>query len=127
MPGTIETHEAMPLLARAAAGDALEAGQARTAARFALRELAQRCPGRSVEVRVPFAGAVQIGRGPAHRRGTPPNVVEMEVGVFLDLVVGSLTWSEAERSGKATASGARADLGPCFPLFADATLDRWAE
>ena len=117
----------MPLLARAAAGDALEAGQARTAARFALRELAQRCPGRSVEVRVPFAGAVQIGRGPAHRRGTPPNVVEMAAGVLLDLAVRSLTSREAARSGKASASGARADLGPCFPPFADATPARWPE
>jgi len=77
MPGTIESHQAMPLLARAAAGETLEADQARTAARFALRELAQRHPGRSVEVRVPFAGAVQILPGPSHRRGTPPNVVEM--------------------------------------------------
>lgn len=45
-----------------------------TAVRWALEELAERAPGRAVEVRVPPAGAVQILGGTVHRRGTPPAV-----------------------------------------------------
>ena len=125
MPGTIESHQAMPLLARAAAGETLEADQARTAARFALRELAQRHPGRSVEVRIPFAGAVQILPGPSHRRGTPPNVVEMAIGVFVDLCVGRSTWDEAVAAAEVSASGVRASLSGLVPLYGDAILARW--
>ena len=44
-----------------------------TAVRFTLEELGVLHPGRSVEVRVPPAGAVQILPGTTHRRGTPPS------------------------------------------------------
>ncbi|MDQ1741885.1 MAG: hypothetical protein QOE23_224, partial [Pseudonocardiales bacterium] len=40
--------------------------------------LAAKYPGRSVEVRVPPATAVQAIAGPRHTRGTPPNVVETD-------------------------------------------------
>lgn len=87
-----------------------------TAVRYSLEELAILAPGRSVEVRVPPYGAVQVIEGPVHRRGTPPNVVELDAGSWLALVVGRSAWREAESSGVVRASGGRADLSPYLPL-----------
>lgn len=84
------------------------------AVRFTLEEFAERFPGRSVEVRVPPAGAVQILEGASHRRGTPPAVVEMDMATWLALVVGWCAWDEALAQGKIHASGERADLARCF-------------
>ena len=56
----------------------MEPADVRDAVRFLLEELAERAPGRSVEVRVPPYGAVQCVPGPRHTRGTPPNVVEVD-------------------------------------------------
>jgi len=53
------------------------------AVRFTLEELGTLHPGRSVEVRVPPAGAVQILPGTTHRRGTPPAVVETDARTWL--------------------------------------------
>ena len=66
-----------------------------TAVRFTLEELGALHPGRSVEVRVPPAGAVQILPGTTHRRGTPPAVVETDARTWLSLACGVLTWDEA--------------------------------
>lgn len=85
-----------------------------TAVRFTLEEFAERFPGRSVEVRVPPAGAVQILEGSTHRRGTPPAVVEMDMVTWLSLVVGKTSWGEAVAQGRIQASGERADLTGCF-------------
>lgn len=79
-----------------------------TAARFLLEDLAQRMPGNSVEVRVPLFGAVQCVPGPDHRRGTPPNVAEMDVQTWLALALGETTVDAALESGKLVASGTRA-------------------
>lgn len=87
-----------------------------TAVRYSLEELAILTPGRSVEVRVPPYGAVQVIEGPVHRRGTPPNVVELDADSWLGLVVGRLAWVDAEASGAVRASGGRADLAPYLPL-----------
>ena len=88
-----------------------------TAVRWTLGLLAEAHPGRSVEVRVPPAGAVQaIAGGPTHRRGTPPNVVEMAPEVWLQLAAGRLDWPEAVARGLVSASGTRADLTDCLPL-----------
>ncbi|MDO4888968.1 MAG: sterol carrier family protein [Actinomycetaceae bacterium] len=125
MPKKITAHEAMPLLARASRGEALTGSEERTAARFALQELAQRHPGRSVEIRVPFAGAVQIGDGPTHRRGTPPNVVEISASTLVDLATGRRSWQQAFAAGDVSASGIRADLSPFLPLFGHEALSRW--
>lgn len=76
--------------------------------------------GRSVEVRVPPFAAVQCGigdPGPAHTRGTPPNVVETDPVTFLRLATGRTSWDQAVHSGKVAASGLRADLSPVLPLL----------
>lgn len=88
-----------------------------TAVRFSLQELELQAPGRSVEVRVPPYGAVQVIEGLTHRRGTPPNVVELSPNAWLELVVGDTTWADAERAGAVSASGSRSDLSPYLPLI----------
>ncbi|MGN6412427.1 sterol carrier family protein [Flexivirga sp.] len=88
-----------------------------TAVRFSLQELALQAPGRSVEVRVPPYGAVQVIEGLTHRRGTPPNVVELSADSWLKLAVGDISWEDAERDGAVSASGSRADLLPYLPLI----------
>lgn len=89
------------------------------AARTLAKALAVRHPGRTIEVRVPPAVAVQIGfgRGPAHTRGTPPNVVETDPATFVRLAFGALSWTDAVVTGAVRASGDAADLGPALPLF----------
>lgn len=88
-----------------------------TAVRFSLEELGELHPGRSVEVRVPPAGAVQILPGTVHRRGTPPAVVETDMQTWLELVTGTLHWADAEADGRVQASGERTDLAPYLPVF----------
>jgi uncharacterized protein (TIGR03083 family) len=79
--------------------------------------LAAKYPGRSVEVRVPPAVAVQCIAGPRHTRGTPPNVVETDPVTFLRLVTGRADWSQALAAGLVRASGNRADLSAQLPLL----------
>ncbi|MEP6629029.1 MAG: sterol carrier family protein, partial [Lapillicoccus sp.] len=83
---------------------------------YALEELATRHPGRSVEVRVPPHGAVQCIEGPAHKRGTPPNVFETDAVTWLRLATGGLAWTAAMDRGLVRASGLRADLSGVLPL-----------
>jgi hypothetical protein len=89
----------------------------RDAVRVLLTALRQRAPGRSVEMRVPPYGATQCVEGPAHTRGTPPNVVETDPITFVLLATARLTWADAVRDGRITASGVRADLSPYLPLW----------
>lgn len=92
----------------------------RVALRVAVAELAhrlaERAPGRSVELRVPPYAAVQAVEGPRHTRGTPPNVVETDPLTWLRLATGRLSWADAVHSGRLTASGERADLSSYLPL-----------
>lgn len=97
------------------------------ATRFALEEIVERHPGRSVEIRVPYAGAVQAVEGIEHRRGTPPNVVETEMPTFLALTLGHIGWQEACETGSVQASGSRANLSALFPLFTHAALGRYRD
>ncbi|MDC4232294.1 sterol carrier family protein [Actinomyces sp. B33] len=89
----------------------------RTAVRFSLEELGELHPGRSVEVRVPPVGAVQILPGTTHRRGTPPAVVETDADTWLRLTVGDLAWGEAVAGGLVQASGERTDLSEFLPYL----------
>jgi hypothetical protein len=107
-----------------AAGAALDAGRTpqpealRCAALYLLGLLAERAPGRAVEVRIPPYAAVQCVAGPRHTRGTPPNVVETDAVTWLRLATGRTSWASAVRDGAVSASGPRADLSEYLPLAA---------
>jgi hypothetical protein len=88
----------------------------RAAVRFLLDALAERAPGRAVEVRVPPFAAVQCVAGPRHTRGTPPNVVETDPVTWLELATGRLDWPAAMAAGRVRASGPRADISAYLPL-----------
>lgn len=79
--------------------------------------LAEKYPGRSVEIRIPPFAAVQAIEGPRHTRGTPPNVVETDGLTFLRLATGRADWAAAVAAGKVRASGNRADLSEQLPLL----------
>ena len=131
-PGTLDDALAVALVGQVLAADDLNRsspgaplvtlgrGALARASRALVAVLADRHPGRSVEVRVPPFAAVQcaIGDpGPRHTRGTPPNVVETDAVTFLRLAVGRTPWAQALASGKVAASGLRADLTPVLPLL----------
>ncbi|MBE1531879.1 sterol carrier family protein [Actinomadura algeriensis] len=112
-------------LRRAAFETVVAAGEAGTeasrpvvrgAVRHLLDVLAERAPGRSVEVRVPPHAAVQCVEGPHHKRGTPPNVVETDAATWIALATGRVQWADAVEDGRVRASGARADLSSYLPL-----------
>ncbi|MGA0209272.1 MAG: sterol carrier family protein [Candidatus Nanopelagicales bacterium] len=103
--------------------DALLAGhrpsreEQRAAVKASLAVLVERAPGRSVEVRIPPFAAVQVVAGSAHRRGTPPAVVETDPATWLALALGRVEWGEATGSGRLRASGERSDLSGLLPLI----------
>jgi hypothetical protein len=116
------TERTLGAAALAGAEAAIAAGQQpvrsvlRAAVRYSLGLLAERVPGRTVEVRVPPFAAVQCVPGPRHTRGTPPNVVETDPLTWLDLAAGRISWAEAVAAGTLRASGQRADLSGYLPL-----------
>ncbi|MDO4411559.1 sterol carrier family protein [Cutibacterium sp.] len=68
--------------------------------------------GRTIELRVPPACAVQLAAtqsGPIHHRGTPPNVAEMDPVTFLQLATGFSHWQEMREAGRVQASGSHVD------------------
>jgi hypothetical protein len=79
--------------------------------------MADRAPGRAVEVRVPPFGAVQAVEGPRHTRGTPPNVVEAGALTWVLLAAGRLAWPAGIGDGSVRASGPRSDLSAYLPLW----------
>lgn len=117
----IDPREGRTALAGWAGGDR-DRPTVATAVRYSLEELGLVAPGRSVEVRVPPYGAVQVIAGQVHRRGTPPNVVELSADLWLSLVLGETTWTAALDSGAVSASGGRADLSPYLPLLSRSSL-----
>jgi len=92
------------------------AGDEGAQVRELLTHLSEVSPGRSVELRVPPHGAVQLIAGPVHRRGTPKATIEMSATTLFDLATGALAWEAAVHSGAVLASGERTDLGGLFPL-----------
>ena len=78
--------------------------------------LADKYPGKAIEVRIPPYAAVQCGDGPKHTRGTPANVIEMDAETWLQLVTGARSWADALSEGLISASGSRADLSHLLPL-----------
>ena len=87
------------------------------AVRYLLEELSFLRPGKSVEVRVPPLGAVQCIEGLTHKRGTPPNTVELNAQDWFALAVGEIRWNELVDAGRLLQSGTRADISEVFPIW----------
>ncbi len=88
-----------------------------TAVRYLLQQISVAHPGGTVELRVPPFGAVQCLEGLNHRRGTPPNVVELSPDVFLKLCLGQLQVAEASKLPGCNFSGEKAlSISEVFPL-----------
>ena len=71
-------------------------------------------PGKSVELRVPPYGAIQCVSGSNHRRGTPPNTVEMSGQTLIRLINEPSLWITLCESGEVMASGVASDLSNVF-------------
>ena len=71
-------------------------------------------PGKSVELRVPPYGAIQCLAGSNHRRGLPPNTVEMIGQTLIRLLNEPALWSSLCESGEVRASGLLSDLSNVF-------------
>ena len=71
-------------------------------------------PGKSVELRVPPYGAIQCVAGGNHRRGTPPNTVEMSGQTLIRLINEPSLWITLCESGEVMASGVVSDLSNIF-------------
>ena len=76
-----------------------------------VKELA---PGRSVEIRIPHYAAIQCVDGGTHRRGTPPNVVEMNAQTLLNLSKSPQNWDKLCSEGEISASGTNSNLAELF-------------
>ena len=71
-------------------------------------------PGKSVELRVPPYGVIQCVAGSNHRRGTPPNTVEMSGQTLIRLINEPALWITLCESGEVRASGLLSDLSNLF-------------
>jgi hypothetical protein len=71
-------------------------------------------PGRSVELRIPPHAAIQCVAGGNHRRGTPPNVVEMSGQTLINLGQDPSKWEDFCNQGLISASGTSSDLSKLF-------------
>jgi hypothetical protein len=71
-------------------------------------------PGKSVELRIPPYGAIQCVSGSSHKRGTPPNTVEMSAQVLIQLCSDPKMWEELVASGQISASGMASGLSLVF-------------
>ena len=71
-------------------------------------------PGKSVELRVPPYGVIQCVAGGNHRRGTPPNTVEMSGQTLIRLINEPALWITLCEAGEVMASGVASDLSNVF-------------
>jgi hypothetical protein len=71
-------------------------------------------PGNSVELRIPPYAAIQCVSGLVHRRGTPPNVVEMNGDTLIKLVKDPTYWEKFCHEGLISAFGINANLEDLF-------------
>ena len=71
-------------------------------------------PGKSVELRIPPYGAIQCVAGSNHKRGTPPNTVEMSGKTLIKLINQPTLWHYLCEVGEIQASGVSSDLSVTF-------------
>jgi hypothetical protein len=79
-----------------------------------LKVVQELAPGRLVELRIPPYAAIQCVEGGNHRRGTPPNVVEMGAETLISLSESPDQWQLFFESGAISASGTNSNLGKLF-------------
>ena len=79
-----------------------------------LKIVEQIAPGKLVELRIPPYSAIQCVAGGTHRRGTPPNVVEMAGETLINLVDDPAKWKTFCNQGLISASGTSSDLSHLF-------------
>ena len=79
-----------------------------------LKVVEQIAPGKLVELRIPPYAAIQCVEGGNHRRGTPPNVVEMAGETLIHLAHDSAKWETFCNQGLISASGTSSDLSHLF-------------
>ena len=73
-------------------------------------------PGGLVELRIPPYAAIQCVAGGNHKRGTPPNTVEMSGQVLIKLINDPSSWHMLCSQGAIAASGINSDLSEIFIL-----------
>ena len=79
-----------------------------------LKVIEELAPGRSVELRIPPYAAIQCVGGSTHRRGTPPNVVEMNGQTLIALSKTPDLWAQLCSEGAISASGTNSNLSEVF-------------
>ena len=79
-----------------------------------LKVIEEIAPGKSVELRIPPYAAIQCVEGGNHRRGTPPNVVEMSAQTLLNLSKQPQKWDQLCSEGAISASGTNSNLSEIF-------------
>jgi len=79
-----------------------------------LKVIEEIAPGKSVELRIPPFAAIQCVEGGNHRRGTPPNVVEMSAQTLLNLSKQPQKWDQLCSEGEISASGTNSNLAEIF-------------
>ena len=86
--------------------------------KFRVREILkivqQVAPGNSVELRIPPYSAIQCVSGSVHRRGTPPNVVEMSAQTLIKIIENPNLWEQLCSIGMISASGTNSNLKELF-------------
>ena len=75
-------------------------------------------PGGLVELRIPPYAAIQCVAGGNHKRGTPPNTVEMSGQVLIKLINDPNSWYHLCAQGDIAASGINSDLSELFVIAA---------
>ena len=79
-----------------------------------LKAVEQIAPGKLVELRIPPYAAIQCVEGGNHRRGSPPNVVEMAGETLINLAEDPAKWENFCNQGLISASGTSSDLSHLF-------------
>jgi hypothetical protein len=79
-----------------------------------LKIVQQVAPGNSVELRIPPYSAIQCISGSVHRRGTPPNVVEMSAQTLIKIIENPNLWEQLCSIGMISASGTNSNLKELF-------------
>jgi len=92
-----------------------------------LKVVQEIAPGRSVELRIPPFAAIQCVGGTTHRRGTPPNVVEMSAETLICLIKSPEKWQQFCGSGDISASGSNSNLAKVFAQASKITQVRLGE